>query len=339
MKGVTATVVIPTHAHPDLLPFSLASAQAQTVVDIEIFVIGDGVMDASREIVMPATASDPRVRFFDNPKGPRHGEVHRHAALADATGSIVCYLSDDDLWFPNHIETMLGLLSAADVAHALPLQVTPDGDVSVWAGDMGLAYFRKQVLEAGNFVPLACFAHTLAAYRRLPAGWRTSPDAIPTDQHMYRQFLAESWCRAIGGWQPTVMHFPSPDRTTWTASQRVEELGRFAGMLGDSGGAAVVTAAALRDVVSDRARWVVAHAEAMASTRAEIDRLRPLEAQLDAANLRATDAEVRLAVTQRQLDVVTASRTWRTRNVVAGIPLIGAAVRWLGRRAMPRAAR
>ena len=98
--SVKATVVIPTFDHGPLLEYSLASALRQTVPDIEVFIIGDGVPDVTRQIVARAVRQDPRVRFFDNPKGARRGEAHRHRALAEAKGSIVCYLSDDDLGRP-----------------------------------------------------------------------------------------------------------------------------------------------------------------------------------------------------------------------------------------------
>lgn len=85
-----ATVVIPTFNHGPTLLYSVASALEQTVQDIEVFIIGDGVPDVTREIVGNFIGQDKRVRFFDNPKGPRHGEIYRHQALAEASGEIVC---------------------------------------------------------------------------------------------------------------------------------------------------------------------------------------------------------------------------------------------------------
>ena len=41
--------------------------------------------------------------MFDFPKGDRHGEAHRHAALAEARGELVAHICDDDLWFPEHL--------------------------------------------------------------------------------------------------------------------------------------------------------------------------------------------------------------------------------------------
>ena len=106
-----ATVVLPTHDHGPLLRLSLGTVQEQTVEDIEIFVIGDGVPDETRELVAEIARGDPRIRFFDNPKGPRNGEIHRAAALAGARGEIVCYQSDDDLWCPDQVAELRDLLS------------------------------------------------------------------------------------------------------------------------------------------------------------------------------------------------------------------------------------
>jgi len=92
-----ATVLIPTHDRPECLRHSIASAQAQSLDDFELFVIGDGVTDATRAVMTELAAADPRIRFFDFPKGPRRGEVHRHTALAEAAGRFVAYLGDDDV--------------------------------------------------------------------------------------------------------------------------------------------------------------------------------------------------------------------------------------------------
>ena len=101
-----ATILIPTYRHAALLPYAVRSALAQEDASIELFVVGDGVEDDTRAALEPFL-SDRRVRFFDLPKGERHGELNRHAALAEASGRIVCYLSDDDLLLPGHVATML----------------------------------------------------------------------------------------------------------------------------------------------------------------------------------------------------------------------------------------
>jgi glycosyltransferase involved in cell wall biosynthesis len=226
-----ATVVLPTHDHGPLLRLSLKSVQEQTVEDLEIFVIGDGVPDETREQVAEVSREDPRVRFFDNPKGPRNGEIHRHAALAEARGEIVCYQSDDDLWLPDHVADLRGLLTAADFAHTIALSVGPDGSVTPLLAALEAGVFRAFMLQGSNFVPLSAAGHTLATYRALPFGWRTTPRPIWTDLYMWQQFLETPGLRFASGSRPGVLNFPSPGRRDWALPDRLTELERWAAFL------------------------------------------------------------------------------------------------------------
>ena len=124
-----ATILIPTHRHAALLPYAVRSALAQEGSEIEVFVVGDGVEDDTRQALGPFLA-DPDVRFFDFPKGERHGERLRHEALQESTSPIVCYLSDDDLLLPGHVAQMRELLQRADFARDLPVNIWPDGRLS-----------------------------------------------------------------------------------------------------------------------------------------------------------------------------------------------------------------
>ena len=184
-----ATVLIPTFDHGPLIRHALASAQGQTLRDIEIFVVGDGAPAVTREIVERAAAGDPRIRYFENPKGERHGERHRHRALGEATGRIVCYLSDDDLWFPDHVATMAELLTEADFAGGMQGRFHPDGWIYGQACNLALRQYRSPKTKLGIKLGLSSGAHTLAFYRRLPEGWRPAPPDVFTDQYMWRQIL------------------------------------------------------------------------------------------------------------------------------------------------------
>jgi GalNAc5-diNAcBac-PP-undecaprenol beta-1,3-glucosyltransferase len=223
--SVAATVIVPTHDHGPTLLSSLGSVVAQTLEDIEVFVIGDGVPDVTREIVGALSRLDERVRFFDHPKGPRHGELYRHEALAQARGEIVCYLSDDDVWFPEHVETMQEALVESDFVGAHAVHVTPTGDLLTWPSDLSLPWFRERMLVGDtNFVPLSCAAHTLDVYRRLPDGWSPAPLSSATDLFMWRKVLSLPGLRARSTTLPTVVHLPSTLRRGWTADARVAEL-------------------------------------------------------------------------------------------------------------------
>jgi glycosyltransferase involved in cell wall biosynthesis len=231
-----ATVLIPTFDHGPTLRCSVASVLAQTVRDLELFIIGDGVPDVTRAIVAELAARDDRIRFFDRPKGARHGERHRHEALREARGRVVAYLGDDDLWLPDHLETMIRLLERADLANALPVHVQTDGRIRACPIDIGAELGREQ-LRAGDLgFSMSCGAHTLEAYRRLRHGWRPAPPDVATDTYFWQQFLEDPACRLASGSRPTMLHFASPDRAGWSSAARVAELEAWAARLAAPGG-------------------------------------------------------------------------------------------------------
>ena len=103
MTDTKATVLVPTHDHGALLMLSVRSALAQSVDAIQVFIVCDGATADTLDAAEELRRSDARIRVLVHDKGPRHEEVYRHQALQEATGTIVCYLSDDDLWLPDHV--------------------------------------------------------------------------------------------------------------------------------------------------------------------------------------------------------------------------------------------
>jgi glycosyltransferase involved in cell wall biosynthesis len=157
-----ATVLIPTHCRPQSIRQSIASAQAQSLDDFELFVIGDGVEDSTRDTMAELAAADRRIRFFD---GPRKGEHNRHLALAEATGRFVAYLGDDDVWMEHHLKTLDRLLRKADFGHSLHVGVGAQGELSVLPADLAQPTFRGRMLnERFNRFDFTFAGHTLAAY-------------------------------------------------------------------------------------------------------------------------------------------------------------------------------
>ena len=222
------TVLVPTHSHGPLLAHAVRSALRQGVGELEVLIVGDGPTQATRECAQELAAADERVRYFEFEKGPRHGEIHRHRVLTEhARGDVVLYLSDDDLWLAGHAEHMRELLSRADFAHALSCWFKADGEADATVIDLADPEHRAAVLAGEKTPSLSVGGHTMAAYRRLPEGWRTTPDGIHTDSWMWRQFLAEDWVRAASGTRPTVVHLPAAGRPGWSEAQRIEEIERY----------------------------------------------------------------------------------------------------------------
>jgi hypothetical protein len=316
--SLVATVLIPTHDHGPTLLRSVPSALAQTVTEIEVFVVGDGAPDVTREIMADFTAADERIRFFDNPKGPRHGEIHRHAALREARGEIVCYLGDDDVWLPGHIEELQALLADADVANSLSFSIEPSELLHVMRLDLSRDYYRQLLLGGESRIHHSITGHTLAHYRRLPEGWRTTPEGTYVDLHFWQQLLSLPGTRAASGTRPTVIHLPSPARATWSVDERLAELDAWAERVPE------LDQRVLDRVLPDRA-----------ALEEELSGYKALAGEL---RLQVASLETDVATRQAELDRIAASATWRLRGALVRVPGLRWAAKALARPAAPAAA-
>lgn len=225
MSGPRATVLLPTTGdRGPLLRHSVASVLAQTVADLELFIVGDGVDDGTRAVIEELVAADDRVRFVDDPKHERRGEPRRHELLTgQASGAIVGYLCDRDLWLPTHLAELERVLADADFAHTLRFRTDDDGFRFVHTADVAGAD-RRRSTAAPTLVPLSFAGHTLDAYRRLPHGWRTTPTGTATDRYMWEQFLEQPWVRVAASPMPTVLYFRRGDHPGLSSAERLELL-------------------------------------------------------------------------------------------------------------------
>jgi hypothetical protein len=175
------------------------------------------------------------MRFFDRPKGERHGEQLRHEALQDSSAPVVCYLCDDDLLLPTHVRRALDLLRGADLVTDLPANVWPDGRIRYFAFDLGRPEFVQLLAEGRAGGGLTGISHTRDAYERLPFGWRPAPPETPTDIYMLQQFITLPGFTGATADRLTSLAFPSPIRTEMTLEARVAELELWEGRVQDPG--------------------------------------------------------------------------------------------------------
>jgi glycosyltransferase involved in cell wall biosynthesis len=154
------SVLLPTHNRADVLEAAIRSVLAQTLEDFELFVVGDGCTDHSKDVV--AGMQDGRIRRFDLPKAPHFGYANRNRALREARGTYVAYMADDDLWFPDHLELLAGALENSDfeLAYTLPLWIAPDGGLAPLDFDLNDPDTRDTFLGMQrNAIPCNCVAH------------------------------------------------------------------------------------------------------------------------------------------------------------------------------------
>lgn len=231
-------LLIPTHSHPLCLPLAIASAQRQSVSDIDIVVIGDGVGDDTRAVMSPILASDERVQFVDLPKGVRHGEEYRDAIIRHSDASVITYLGDDDLFFPHHIETMIGCLAGVDFANPLPILIVKGGVLHYMATDLAdpasVAWHLDRSVYR-NSVSLTGVIHTRQSYLRLPHGWRPAPAGRWTDHYMWEQYFQLDGFIGRTSALATTAKFMQSVRNDMTDEARADEIRTFASCMAEPG--------------------------------------------------------------------------------------------------------
>lgn len=203
------TCLIPSYNNGSMIGASIESILAQTHADLELFIVCDGAPPITHQIADNYAGLDPRVRVFKFPKGERHGEASRHEALQNATGDAICYLSDDDYWFPDHLQVMTGLLQKADFAHTRHTYFKPSFEFAAMPQQITDPAVRQQMCaEKFNIFGPSVVGHLTSAYRSLPESWAPAPVGVPTDLHMWRKWIRAPNVRFVSSSTVTTLHIP-----------------------------------------------------------------------------------------------------------------------------------
>jgi glycosyltransferase involved in cell wall biosynthesis len=254
------TVLMPTFDHEAMIVHAIRSVQAQTFTDFRLIVVGDGAPETTARLVGEIATADPRIAYRAFPKGARTGEEHRHVLLGEIESPWIAYLSDDDVWFPDHLQALVPLLETHDLVNTRPLALTRQLGTSIRAGTFArwrqrhqtgltqnqLIYEfraspqklqipadRAQMFEEPprSIIALSHVAHRLAAYRRLPQGWAPAPQGCPTDINMWRKFLRDPACTVQSGTTMTTLSLESWQRRDMDNAKRESELSFWAAMV------------------------------------------------------------------------------------------------------------
>jgi glycosyltransferase involved in cell wall biosynthesis len=115
-NGPLVTVLLSTYNRPHYLPQALASVFCQTWPAIEIILVRDGGTPV-REVIGDFL-DDPRLTLIDRPQN--RGKAYSfNEAIHQARGEFVCYLDDDDCFYPFHVETLANALLGQDRCQAV----------------------------------------------------------------------------------------------------------------------------------------------------------------------------------------------------------------------------
>ena len=98
------SVIIPVYNKSESIGEALDSILNQTFKDFEIIVVNDGSTDDFDS----AISNYQTVKVINQQNGGV--SVARNTGINQATGDYVCFLDADDLWLPNHLQTLNQLI-------------------------------------------------------------------------------------------------------------------------------------------------------------------------------------------------------------------------------------
>ena len=105
--------IIPTYNRSHLLERAVRSILAQKFRDFEIIIIDDASTDHTDEMVKSTFGdelSKGMVRYVRNERTMERS-FSRNRGMEMATGDYIAFLDDDDIWFPEHLDTSLRFLN------------------------------------------------------------------------------------------------------------------------------------------------------------------------------------------------------------------------------------
>jgi glycosyltransferase involved in cell wall biosynthesis len=122
------SVIVPTHDRHDLVGRAIRSVLCQTYRSWELIIVNDGSTDRTAE-VLSSYGDDPRIRVMHLDPA-RGGAAARNVGLDLATGELIAFLDDDDVWLPTKLEKQVALLDSRSDVDIVSCNFLRVGDAS-----------------------------------------------------------------------------------------------------------------------------------------------------------------------------------------------------------------
>ncbi len=157
----TVSVIVPAFNAAAYIAEALTSVFAQTFADYEVIVVNDGSTDATEQAIEPFQS---RIVYLSQANRGLAGA--RNAGIDAARGRYIALLDADDVWMPEYLKTLVGMLeSDPKLDIVFPNAVlfgSPD-----WEGKLFQAYYpATPPITLGRLLRRECFVFVSAVFRR-----------------------------------------------------------------------------------------------------------------------------------------------------------------------------
>ena len=149
------SVILPTYNRPDFLKRALTSVLEQTFINYEVIVVNDAGVDVSGVI---DEFNDPRIRLINHSVN-KSAPASRNTGIRAAIGKYIAYLDDDDIYYPNHLQTLLDAAHSyrKDFVYSECLNIVEDSHGEILQINERLfPPYHPSLLKRCNFIPVMC---------------------------------------------------------------------------------------------------------------------------------------------------------------------------------------
>jgi glycosyltransferase involved in cell wall biosynthesis len=184
----TVVAVIPLYNGAKYIELAVRSVLSQSVAVAEIVIVDDGSTDDGPAIVKRLAEVNP-IRFIHKPNGGQASA--RNVGIAESKSSLIALLDQDDVWYPEHVETLIH-----------PFLKTPHARLGWTYSDL------DQVDEAGNML-----VHNLLTAEAAFHPKRDLYSCLRTDMHILpsASLISRSAFESVGGFDERLCGYEDDD--------------------------------------------------------------------------------------------------------------------------------
>jgi glycosyltransferase involved in cell wall biosynthesis len=175
------SVVTATFNRSHVLRLAIASLRGQTLTDWEQIIVGDACSDDTEQVV--AAFADPRLRFVNLKENVGEQSGPNNEGIRLARGRYIAFLNHDDLWLPDHLESLVKAIESrqADLAYARGISVLPDGSRRLLGAAPGGAYLPVAEVHASLWLCRRELFADVGPWRHSRSCW-----AVPSQDWLIR---------------------------------------------------------------------------------------------------------------------------------------------------------
>ena len=178
------SIITATYNRPEVLRWAIESVRRQTCTDWEHVIVGDACDGETDALIR--SFDDPRLRYVNRDRNFGEQSGPNNDGLRLATGELIAFLNHDDLWFADHLASLITARDTlrAELVYAPPVNIDAAGVPSCGLTSAKLRY------DPSHFVPASLWLLTRELATKL-RGWRAARDIHASNPS--QDFLVRAW--------------------------------------------------------------------------------------------------------------------------------------------------